>query len=87
MVPPRWEHPKKEVPNYIKGRMEERYQPMFGSSYTESGDFLDQQRRAMGMNCTPWSREAAERVVFGSGWAPSLIMTGGKIMSGVDDPA
>lgn len=171
MVPPNWEHPKKEVPNYIKGRMEERYQPMFDSSYTErmdewikeyqlwkegkhpdqldgsakeckryaewsgnppdheyyrpewskdemtwfqvyetvsegtpvtppfetqeelveylvaNGDFWDQRRRAEGdsiMNCAPWSREAAERFVFGSGWAPSMIMTGGKIMSGVE---
>ncbi len=47
----------------------------------EHGDFWDQSRReekAMGktisMNCDPWSREAAERFVFGTGWAPSMMV-------------
>ena len=58
----------------------------------ENGDFWDQSRRKDrlngrgfgGMNCDPWSKESAERFVMGSGWAPSMIMTGGKIMSGVE---
>jgi len=57
-----------------------------------SGDFWDQSRRKdklsgrgfPSMSCDPWSKEAAERFVMGSGWAPSLIMTDGKIMSGVE---
>lgn len=53
----------------------------------ENGDFWDQHRRANGdtiMSCDPWSREAAQRFVFGSGWAPSMIAIGGELMSGVD---
>lgn len=171
MVPPNWEHPKKQVLNFRKGTVEWQYQPMYDSSYIErmdewianyqlwkegkhhdqlngsaagharyaewagdppqheyyrpewtkeertwfqvyetvsegtpvtppfatreelveylvqNGDFWDQQRRAEGdsiMNCAPWTREAAERFVMGSGWAPSLIMSGGKVMSGVE---
>lgn len=170
MVPPNWEHPKKEFLNH-RFRMEERYQPMYNRSYTESmdewigeyqlwkdgkhpdqmdgsakeckryaewagdppdheyyrpewskeemtwfqvyetvsegtpvtppfetkeelveylvanGDFWDQKRRADGdtiMGCVPWSREAAHRFVFGSGWAPSMIVANGKVMSGVE---
>lgn len=53
----------------------------------EHGDFWDQQRRAEGrsvMRCTPWPREEAEAFVFGAGWAPSLVMAGGKLMSGTE---
>jgi len=56
----------------------------------ENGDFWDQSRRKdkhrspFAMKCDPWSKEAAERFVMGSGWAPSMIMTDGKIQSGVE---
>lgn len=57
----------------------------------ENGDFWDQKRRkdprnigGFRMKCDPWSKAAAERFVMGSGWAPSMIVTGGKIMSGVE---
>lgn len=46
------------------------------------GDFWDQNRRKqkaagrpMAMNCEPWAREHATKFVFGSGWAPSLMVT------------
>ena len=29
----------------------------------------------MAMNCEPWAREHATKFVFGSGWAPSLMVT------------
>lgn len=51
----------------------------------ELGDFWDQKRRHEGgsiMRCTPWPREEAEAFVFGSGWAPSMIVSDGKVMSG-----
>lgn len=38
MVPPNWEHPKKEKYNYITGQSEMRYQPMHDHSYTQSMD-------------------------------------------------
>lgn len=53
----------------------------------EHGDFLDQKRRAEGnsiMRCTPWPRAEAEAFVFGDGWAPSMVMAGGKLMSGTE---
>lgn len=53
----------------------------------ENGDFWDQSRRKEGcsvMPCCPWSRSSAEAFVMGSGWAPSMVIDGGKIMSGVE---
>lgn len=54
----------------------------------KDGDFWDQKRRKEGrstiMNCDPWSREAAEKFVKSTGWAPSFIVTGGQVKSGVD---
>jgi len=53
----------------------------------ENGDFWDQSRRKDGytvMDCEPWSREAAQRFVFGSGWAPSMVILGGTPMRGTD---
>lgn len=53
----------------------------------EHGDFWDQRRRAEGgsiMRCTPWPREEAEAFVFGPGWAPSMIVSDGKVMSGTE---
>jgi hypothetical protein len=53
----------------------------------EHGDFWDQKRRAEGgsiMRCTPWPRAEAEAFIFGAGWAPSLIVANGKIMSGTE---
>ena len=53
-----------------------------------NGDFWDQSRRKEGrggMKCDPWSRKQAEAFVNGSGWAPSLVVTGsGVVMSGVE---
>lgn len=52
-----------------------------------NGDFWDQKRRKEGnsvMNCQPWGKENAEKFVFGSGYMPSMIITGGKIISGGD---
>jgi len=55
----------------------------------ENGDFWDQ-HRAKGsiggfrMPCGPWSRNAAESFVMGAGWAPSLVVDGGKVMSGAE---
>ena len=31
-----------------------------------------------------WGKERAERFVFGAGWAPSLVIADGKVMSGVE---
>jgi hypothetical protein len=45
---------------------------------TANGDFWDQKR-----GDKPLSREAYEKFVNG-GWAPSLMMIGGKVMSGVE---
>ena len=53
----------------------------------ENGDFWDQKRRSEGntiMPCEPWSRRNAEAFVMGSGWAPSMVIDNGKIMSGVE---
>jgi hypothetical protein len=53
----------------------------------ENGDFWDQNRRKEGrssMPCDPWSRENAVAFVMGSGWAPSMVIDNGKIMSGVE---
>lgn len=55
-----------------------------------NGDFWDQKHRAEGgsfMRCTPWPRKEAEHFVFGSGWAPSLIIDGGRVMRGVEGVA
>ena len=54
-----------------------------------NGDFWDQKRRedprsVFSMPCDPWPRKAAERFVFGTGWAPSLVVDNGKVMSGVE---
>jgi hypothetical protein len=52
-----------------------------------NGDFWDQSRRKEGctvMDCEPWARQSAERFVFGSGWAPSMVVIDGKVMSGVN---
>jgi len=55
-----------------------------------NGDFWDQKRRAevssrgFQMPCAPWSRESAESFVMSGGWAPSMVMVDGKIMSGVE---
>ena len=169
-VPPNWEHPTKEYPNYRLGTMEVRYQPMYdralapamrewiadwdawergerpdycseeskilpywewsggppdpeyyrpdwqeglatwwqvyetvseGSPVSppfatqqelvdylvEHGDFWDQKRRQEGrsrIDCAPWSKESATAFVFGSGWAPSLVVVDGKVMTGVE---
>jgi len=43
-----------------------------------NGDFWDQKRRAEGitsMNCDPWDRQQATQFVFGSGWAPSMVVS------------
>jgi len=56
----------------------------------EHGDLWDQKRRKEGcsvMRCTPWPRDEAEAFVFGSGWAPSMIVADGKIMGGVEGMA
>ncbi len=53
----------------------------------ENGDFWDQERRKDGvtsMECKPWGKEVAYKFVMGSGWAPSFIVQGGKIISGVE---
>ena len=53
----------------------------------ENGDFWDQKRRQKNdissMPCEPWERKHAERFIFGDGWAPSLVVSNGKIMTGV----
>lgn len=52
-----------------------------------NGDFWDQSRREEGncsMSCEPWSRQQAEKFVREVGWAPSLVMEGGEIKSGVE---
>lgn len=57
----------------------------------ENGDFWDQRRRAEGprggfqMPCAPWSRKSAESFVMGSGWAPSMVISGGVVRSGAGD--
>lgn len=53
----------------------------------ENGDYWDQSRRKEGitnMNCEPWTREQAEKFVYGSGWVPSLVFTGGEVKTGVE---
>ena len=53
----------------------------------EHGDFWDQQRRAEGqtfMRCTPWPRDEAEAFVYGPGWALTMVVSGGKVMSGTE---
>ena len=37
-VPWNWEHPKKEVPNYRTGRMEESFQPLYNHPFEEAAD-------------------------------------------------
>ena len=49
------------------------------------GDQWDQKRRSEGcdiMPCDPWRREDAERFVYGHGYAPSLVIAGGRVMAG-----
>ena len=53
----------------------------------ENGDFWDQKRRKEGnayLSCAPWTREAAERFVFGSGWTPSFVIDATGVYSGVE---
>ena len=53
----------------------------------EYGDFGNQKRRSEGksfMRCTPWPQEEAQAFVFGSGWAPSMIISEGKVMIGTE---
>ena len=56
----------------------------------ENGDFWDQERRKdksrnmFGMRCDPWPREQAEKFVKGHGFAASMVIAGGKIMSGIE---
>lgn len=52
-----------------------------------NGDFWDQARRQEGvtiMRCTPWSREAAEKFVNGTGWSPSFVRDAKGLRSGVE---
>ena len=47
-----------------------------------NGDFWDQSRRREGRSlipCGPWDRDQATKFVFGSGWAPSLVVDSGVI--------
>ena len=37
-----------------------------------------------GMRCDPWPREQAEKFVKGHGFAASMVIAGGKIMSGIE---
>lgn len=57
------------------------------------GDFWDQKRchepdweRLWGgkPGVSGWGRQRAERFVMGPGWAPSFVVQGGKVMSGVE---
>lgn len=53
----------------------------------QNGDFWDQKRReegCSGMRCTPWPQEEAAAFIFGDGWAPSLVVAGGRVMSGTE---
>ena len=59
----------------------------------ENGDFWDQKRckesdweRLWGgiPGKSGWGRETAERFVRGPGWAPSMVVDNGKVMSGVE---
>lgn len=53
----------------------------------ENGDFWDQKRRIEGrsrLNCDPWSREAAEKFVKSTGWAPTGVISNNGYQSGVD---
>lgn len=53
----------------------------------ENGDYWDQRRRKEGkslMNCKPWGKEQAYKFVMGHGWAPSMIIKNGVMMSGVE---
>jgi hypothetical protein len=55
-----------------------------------NGDYWDQKRRAEGcsiMRCTPWPRAEAESFVFGAGWAPSMIVSDGRVMTGTEGMA
>lgn len=52
-----------------------------------NGDFWDQKRRKEGdsiMRCTPWPREEAHAFVFGDGYACSLVIAGGRVMTGTE---
>lgn len=53
----------------------------------KNGDFWDQKRRAEGipyLRCTPWPRAEADAFVYGDGWAPSMAIHDGKMMSGTE---
>jgi hypothetical protein len=53
----------------------------------EHGDFWDQKRRKEGessMRCTPWPHKEAEAFVLGAGYAPSMVVMDGKVMSGTE---
>lgn len=45
----------------------------------ENGDEWDQKR-----GDRPWGRQQAERFVKGGGWAPSMVVIGNRVMSGVE---
>ncbi|MBK7490916.1 MAG: hypothetical protein IPI17_02120 [Nitrosomonas sp.] len=54
---------------------------------SENGDYWDQIRRRdnePGIECSPWGKENAYRFVFGSGWAPSMIVENGKVHRGFE---
>lgn len=60
----------------------------------ENGDFWDQENKDspswMAFDGRPvgvsgWGKERAEKFVFGSGWSPSLMMVGGKIITNPGD--
>lgn len=56
----------------------------------EHGDFWDQERRQDGdtlIRCSPWPRKEAESFVFGCGWAPSMVVMDGKVMTGTEGMA
>ena len=59
----------------------------------EHGDFWDQSRCKTAdwvslwggkPGVSGWGKERAERFVNGPGWAPSMVMQGGRLMSGVE---
>jgi hypothetical protein len=59
----------------------------------KNGDMWDQKRCEDPRSCrtfglTPgkpgWGKDAAYKFVMGDGWAPSFVMTDGKMMSGVE---
>ncbi len=51
----------------------------------ENGDFWDQERaKRDGYKFEGYSRNVAEKFVMGSGWVPSMVMTGGVIKQGIE---